>query len=73
MIATVLAAALAAAAPVPADAHRVAVKISSWGPRPAASPREERAHRLMARVFRRANLRVGVQEFRVPAAAARAT
>ena len=66
MIATVLAVALAAAAPVPADAHRVAVKISSWGPRPAASEREERAHRLMARVFRRANLRVGVQEFRVP-------
>jgi hypothetical protein len=66
VIATVLAAALAAAAPVPADAHRVAVKISSWGPRPAASEREERAHRVMARIFRRANLRVGVQEFRVP-------
>jgi aminopeptidase YwaD len=56
----------AAAAPVPADAHRVAVKISSWGPRPAASEREARAHRLMARVFRRADLRVGTQEFRVP-------
>jgi len=55
-----------AAVPVPADAHRVAVKISSWGPRPAASDREARAHRLMARVFRRANLRVGIQEFRVP-------
>ena len=51
---------------VPADAHRVAVKISSWGPRPAASEREARAHRLMARVFRRAELRVGIQEFRVP-------
>jgi aminopeptidase YwaD len=52
--------------PVPADAHRVAVKISSWGPRPAASEREARAHRLIARVFRRAELRVGVQEFGVP-------
>jgi aminopeptidase YwaD len=52
--------------PVPADAHRVAVKISSWGPRPAASEREARAHRLIARVFRRAELRVGIQEFRVP-------
>jgi hypothetical protein len=52
--------------PVPADAHRVAVKISSWGPRPAASEREARAHRLVARVFRRAGLRVGIQEFRVP-------
>ena len=56
----------AASAPVPADAHRIAVKISSWGPRPAASEREARAHRLIARVFRRARLRVGVQEFRVP-------
>ncbi len=54
------------AVPVPADAHRVAVKISSWGPRPAASEREARAHRLIARVFRRAELRVGIQEFRVP-------
>ncbi|HET8821533.1 MAG TPA: M28 family peptidase [Thermoleophilaceae bacterium] len=52
--------------PVPADAHRVAVKISSWGPRPAASEREARAHRLIARVFRRAQLRVGIQELRVP-------
>jgi aminopeptidase YwaD len=58
--------AAAAAAPVPADAHRIAAKISSWGPRPATSEREARAHRLMARVFRRAELRVGVQEFRVP-------
>jgi aminopeptidase YwaD len=55
-----------AAVPVPADAHGVAVKLSSWGPRPAASEREARAHRLMARVFRRAELRVGTQEFRVP-------
>jgi hypothetical protein len=56
----------AAAAPVPADAYRVAVKISSWGPRPAAGEREARAQRLMARVFRRAGLRVGTQELRVP-------
>ena len=56
----------AAAVPVAADAHRVAVKISSWGPRPAGSEREARAHRLIARVFRRAELRVGTQEFRVP-------
>jgi Zn-dependent M28 family amino/carboxypeptidase len=65
VIAALLAAA-AAAAPVPADAHGVATQISSWGPRPAASAREARAHRLMRRVFRRADLRVGVQEFRVP-------
>jgi Zn-dependent M28 family amino/carboxypeptidase len=57
---------VAAAAPVPADAHRLAVRISSWGPRPAASEREARAHRLMGRVFRKAGLRVGVQEFAVP-------
>jgi hypothetical protein len=55
-----------AAVPVAADAYRVAVKISSWGPRPAASEREARAHGLIARVFRRAQLRVGTQEFRVP-------
>jgi aminopeptidase YwaD len=57
---------LATAAPVPPDAHGIAVQISSWGPRPGASAREARAHRLMERVFRRAGLRVGVQEFRVP-------
>jgi Zn-dependent M28 family amino/carboxypeptidase len=66
VIAGLLAAAAAAAAPVPADAHRIAAHISNWGPRPAASPREARAHRLMGRVFRRADLRVGVQDFRVP-------
>jgi Zn-dependent M28 family amino/carboxypeptidase len=42
------------------------VRISSWGPRPAASTREARAQRLMGRVFRRAGLRVGTQEFVVP-------
>jgi len=65
LIATLLAVTVAAV-PVPADAHRVAVKISSWGPRPAASERERRAHLLIGRVFRRAGLRVGVQDFRVP-------
>jgi peptidase M28-like protein len=65
LIAALLAATVAAV-PVPADAHRVAVKISSWGPRPAASEREQRAHTVMARVFRRAQLRVGIQELRVP-------
>jgi Peptidase family M28 len=65
VIATLLAVA-AAAAPVPADAYGIATRISSWGPRPAASAREQRAHRLMRRVFGRAELRVGVQRFRVP-------
>jgi hypothetical protein len=65
LIAALLAATVAAV-PVPADAHRIAAKISSWGPRPATSEREARAHRLMARVFRRAELRVGIQDFRVP-------
>ena len=65
MITTVLVA-LAAAAPVPADAYGVATQISRWGPRPAAGEREARAHRLIRRVFRRAELRVGEQEFRVP-------
>jgi len=65
LITTVLVA-LAAAAPVPADAYGVATQISRWGPRPAAGEREARAHRLIRRVFRRAELRVGEQEFRVP-------
>jgi aminopeptidase YwaD len=56
-------AAPAAAAPT---AHDIAVRISSWGPRPAAGPGEARAHRLMARTFRSAGLRVAVQEFGVP-------
>jgi aminopeptidase YwaD len=42
------------------------VRISSWGPRAAASAAEARAHRLMRRVFRRSGLRVGTQEFLVP-------
>ena len=44
----------------------MAVRISSWGPRPAASAAEARAHRLMARTFRGAGLRVEVQQFDVP-------
>ena len=65
MIATLLAIA-AAGAPVPADAHGIATRISSWGPRPAASRGEARAQRLIGRAFRDGGLRVGVQEFRVP-------
>jgi aminopeptidase YwaD len=51
---------------VPADAYGIATRISSWGPRPAASAREAKAQRLMRRAFRDAGLRVGMQEFRVP-------
>jgi aminopeptidase YwaD len=66
LIATALAIATVAAAPVPADAYGIATKIASWGPRPAASAREAKAQRLIRRSFREAGLRVGVQEFRVP-------
>ena len=45
----------------------MAARIAGWGPRPAASAAEARAHRYMARTFRTAGLRVGVQRFRVPA------
>ena len=65
MIATALVA-LAAAAPVPADAYDIATRVASWGSRPAASAREAKAQRLVRRIFRDAGLRVGVQEFRVP-------
>jgi aminopeptidase YwaD len=54
-----------AIAPSP-TAHDLAVRISSWGPRPAASRAEARVHGLMRRVFRRAGLTVGTQELRVP-------
>jgi aminopeptidase YwaD len=54
------------AAGSPPTAHDIAVRISSWGPRPATSAAEARAHRFMRRVFRRAGLRVGTQEFSVP-------
>jgi hypothetical protein len=65
LIATLLAIA-AAGAPVPADAYDIARRISSWGPRPAASRGEAKAQRLIRRTFRDGGLRVGVQEFRVP-------
>jgi Zn-dependent M28 family amino/carboxypeptidase len=42
------------------------VRLSSWGPRPAASAAEAKAHRLLARTFRGAGLRVAVQELAVP-------
>jgi hypothetical protein len=42
------------------------VRIASWGPRPAASQAERRAHGYLADVFRRARLSVFVQRFRVP-------
>jgi aminopeptidase YwaD len=42
------------------------VRIASWGPRPAASAAERRAHRYVERVFRRAALDVTVQDFAVP-------
>ncbi len=42
------------------------MRISTWGPRPAAGVAEARAHGLMRRVFRRSGLKVGTQEFRVP-------
>jgi hypothetical protein len=42
------------------------VRVSSWGPRPAASAAEARAHRLVERSFRAGGLRVAVQEFAVP-------
>ncbi len=44
----------------------MARRISSAGPRPAASRAEGRAHALLARSFRRAGLRVTVQRFAVP-------
>jgi hypothetical protein len=50
----------------PSSAHDLAVRIASWGPRPAASAAEARAHRLVARTFRAAGLRVGTQDFAVP-------
>jgi aminopeptidase YwaD len=44
----------------------VAVRLASWGPRPAASAAEARAQRLVARSFELAGLRVGIQQFGVP-------
>src|SRR6185503_1401498 len=51
LIATALAIATVAAAPVPADAYGIATRIASWGPRPAASAREAKVHRLVRRTF----------------------
>lgn len=48
------------------DAHRAAVRIAAFGPRPAASSAELRAHRFVARRFRAAGLRVTVTRFGVP-------
>ena len=48
------------------SAHDHAVNIASWGPRPAASAAEQRAHRYLAGVFRQADLPVTVQRFAVP-------
>ena len=48
------------------DARAVAARLSSWGPRPAASPAEARAQRLVAREFAGAGLRVAIQPFEVP-------
>jgi aminopeptidase YwaD len=67
VIALLALAALAVAAPSPAaDPHEVADRLSSWGPRPAASAAERRAHRHLASIFRRAGLRVEIQRFAVP-------
>jgi hypothetical protein len=45
---------------------RAALRIAAGGPRPAAGRAEGRAHAFVARSFRRAGLRVGVQRFSVP-------
>jgi aminopeptidase YwaD len=47
-------------------ARDVATRLAAWGPRPAAGAGEARAHRLVARVFERAGLGVGIQHFEVP-------
>ena len=61
-----LAAAIGGGAPGPNEAHRIAATIARWGPRPAASRAEARAHTLVRRRFEAAGLRVRVQRFRVP-------
>jgi hypothetical protein len=55
-----------AAAPHGHDALSVARKIAAFGPRPAGSAAERRAHGFVERAFRRAGLRVEVQGFDVP-------
>jgi aminopeptidase YwaD len=56
----------AAATPSPAQAYTFAVQLAQAGPRPAASPAERRAHQEVAKRFRAAGLRVGVERFTVP-------
>ena len=63
--AALLASLALALAPAP-SAHDHAVRIASWGPRPAASRAERRVHRYMAARFREAGLHVIVQRFEVP-------
>jgi aminopeptidase YwaD len=48
------------------DALAVARRLATDGPRPAASVAERRAHAFVARAFRRAGLRVGIQPVAVP-------
>ena len=63
---------LASAAVAPAEgeqpdaAHRAAARIADFGPRPAASAAEERAHRWVAARFRAAGLDVAYTRFGVP-------
>ena len=70
LAAAAAAGALAAGPPkttqAPAGADEIATRLASWGPRPAAGATEARAHRLVARAFERAGLRVGIQSFEVP-------
>jgi Iap family predicted aminopeptidase len=64
--------ALLALVPVPAGgqgsnaAHRAAVDVARFGPRPAAGAAERRAHRWVAARFRRAGLAVTYTRFGVP-------
>ncbi len=48
------------------EALAVARRLTAFGPRPAGSLAERRAHALVERAFRRAGLRVGVQPVAVP-------
>jgi hypothetical protein len=63
--AALLASLAVALAPAP-SAHDHAVRIASWGPRPAAGGAERRVHRYIAARFREARLDVIVQRFGVP-------
>jgi hypothetical protein len=63
--AALLASLALALAPAP-SAHDHAVRIASWGPRPAAGGAERRVHRYIAARFSEAGLDVIVQRFGVP-------